>query len=320
MVFKIAYGAGHYLHEAGKRLPAELDAAQTREWTLNDRVARHFAAAAAEYEGVELLRTDDPTGQTEVNLQPRCDKANKFNANLALSIHHNAGANLTNAGGIEAYSYYNSTKGAEYRNAIYDACIAAGGLKGNRAAPKRQAGFHVLKYTYMPCVLMEYGFMDSKTDYSVILDDAYSKLVAYATMEGIAKVAGLKKKKQPVQQPTQKPTQQTTESRKTVEEIAREVIKGKWGIGTERQKKLQAAGYDYVSVQATVNAMLTGKQPAQQTEQKPVQQPAETTKSIDAIAREVIAGKWGNGSTRKKKLQDAGYDYNAVQKRVNELL
>lgn len=308
MAFKIAYGAGHYLHEAGKRLPAELDAAQTREWTLNDRVARHFAAAAAQYEGVELLRTDDPTGQTEVNLQPRCDKANKFNANLALSIHHNAGANLTNAGGIEAYSYHNSTKGAEYRNAIYDACIAAGGLKGNRAAPKRTAGFHVLKYTHMPCVLMEYGFMDSKTDYSVILDDAYSKLVAYATMEGIAKVAGLKKKKQSVQQPT--------EARKTVEEIAREVIAGKWGIGKERQQKLHAAGYDYVYVQATVNAMLTGKQPAQ----KPVQQPAATTKSIDAVAREVIAGKWGNGSTRKKKLQAAGYDYNAVQKRVNELL
>jgi hypothetical protein len=31
-------------------------------------------------------------------------------------------------------------------------------------------------------------------------------------------------------------------------------------------------------------------------------------------------GKWGNGATRKKKLTAAGYDYNAVQKRVNELL
>jgi N-acetylmuramoyl-L-alanine amidase len=324
MAFKIAYGAGHYLHEAGKRLPAELDATQTREWTLNDRVARHFAAAAAEYEGVELLRTDDPTGQTEVNLQPRCDKANRFNADFALSIHHNAGANLTKAGGIEAYSYYGSTKGAEYRNAIYDACIAAGGLKGNRAAPRRQAGFHVLKYTHMPCVLMEYGFMDSKTDYSVILDDAYSKLVAYATMEGIAKVAGLKKKKQPVQQQTQqhaqKPAQQPVATAKTATEIAREVIAGKWGNGADRKRKLQAAGYDYNAVQAAVNALLTGKQPAQKPVQQPAQKPAATTKSIDAVAREVIAGKWGNGSTRKKKLQAAGYDYNAVQKRVNELL
>ena len=43
-------------------------------------------------------------------------------------------------------------------------------------------------------------------------------------------------------------------------------------------------------------------------------------KSIDAIAKEVIQGKWGNGDTRKKKLEAAGYDYDAVQKRVNQLL
>lgn len=43
-------------------------------------------------------------------------------------------------------------------------------------------------------------------------------------------------------------------------------------------------------------------------------------KSVDELAREVINGKWGNGSARKKKLTAAGYDYNAVQKRVNELM
>lgn len=43
-------------------------------------------------------------------------------------------------------------------------------------------------------------------------------------------------------------------------------------------------------------------------------------KSIEAVAREVISGKWGNGDTRKSKLEAAGYDYSAVQKKVNELL
>ena len=43
-------------------------------------------------------------------------------------------------------------------------------------------------------------------------------------------------------------------------------------------------------------------------------------KSVDAIAKEVIQGKWGNGADRKKRLTKAGYDYNAVQKRVNEIL
>ena len=44
------------------------------------------------------------------------------------------------------------------------------------------------------------------------------------------------------------------------------------------------------------------------------------TKSIEAIAKEVIAGKWGNGATRKQKLTAAGYDYKAVQSIVNKLL
>lgn len=45
-----------------------------------------------------------------------------------------------------------------------------------------------------------------------------------------------------------------------------------------------------------------------------------TKKTVDAIAREVICGDWGNGDERKQKLTTAGYDYSAVQKRVNEML
>jgi hypothetical protein len=43
-------------------------------------------------------------------------------------------------------------------------------------------------------------------------------------------------------------------------------------------------------------------------------------KSLETIAKEVLAGKWGNGDVRKNKLKAAGYDYKAVQKKVNELL
>lgn len=43
------------------------------------------------------------------------------------------------------------------------------------------------------------------------------------------------------------------------------------------------------------------------------------TKTIDELAREVIDGKWGNGDARKKALTEAGYDYSAVQARVNVL-
>lgn len=43
-------------------------------------------------------------------------------------------------------------------------------------------------------------------------------------------------------------------------------------------------------------------------------------KDIDTVAREVIAGKWGNGDDRKNRLAAAGYDPNTVQDRVNEIL
>ena len=44
------------------------------------------------------------------------------------------------------------------------------------------------------------------------------------------------------------------------------------------------------------------------------------TKSVDELAKEVIAGKWGNGQDRKNRLTAAGYSYSAVQSRVNEML
>lgn len=45
-----------------------------------------------------------------------------------------------------------------------------------------------------------------------------------------------------------------------------------------------------------------------------------TKKTIDEIAIEVKRGDWGNGDERKKQLTEAGYDYNSVQKRVEELM
>ena len=43
-------------------------------------------------------------------------------------------------------------------------------------------------------------------------------------------------------------------------------------------------------------------------------------KSNEEIAREVIAGKWGNGYERKTRLKKAGYDYTAIQSIVNRLM
>lgn len=98
----------------------------------------------------------------------------------------------------------------------------------------------------------------------------------------------------------------TTTPTKSIIEVAKEVLAGKWGNGDNRKKKLEAAGYNYSQVQAKVNELAKGS--------------TSSKKSVTQIAKEVIAGKWGNGTDRKNKLTAAGYDYTAVQREVNRLL
>ena len=98
-----------------------------------------------------------------------------------------------------------------------------------------------------------------------------------------------------------KKTATSSSPQKNVEELAKEVIAGKWGNGNERREKLRANGYDYDAVQDRVNQILSKN-------------------TIDKIAKDVIRGDWGIGEERKKRLTEAGYDYNKVQKRVNELI
>lgn len=93
---------------------------------------------------------------------------------------------------------------------------------------------------------------------------------------------------------------------KTLDEIAREVIKGVYGNGSDRSKALQALGYDPDKVQERVNTIL--------------KENATPSKSISQVAKEVIAGKYGNGSDRRAKLAAEGFDPDAVQAEVNRQL
>ena len=93
--------------------------------------------------------------------------------------------------------------------------------------------------------------------------------------------------------------------KKSIDEIAQEVIDGKWGNGDTRKSKLEKAGYDYDKVQSRVNEILSSKN---------------KKKSVTEVAKDVIAGEYGNGDARKKKLEAEGYDYDQVQAKVNQLL
>ena len=197
-MLKIAYCAGHYLETPGKRIPGTLDENETREWVLNDRVADHFAKAAARYEGVALLRTDDATGKTFVDIPERVSKANSWGADLYIDIHHNAAGRIFDGGGVEIFCYPGSAEGRKYRDAMYASVIAAGGIQGNRSNPLQEKNFDSLRLSHMPSVLIECGYMDSTADAPVILTDAYAQKVAYGMMDAIAKLHGLAQKPESV--------------------------------------------------------------------------------------------------------------------------
>ena len=194
-MFKIALDAGHGLNTAGKRCDKKLDPNQTREWVLNDRIVRKIITKLQAYDGYELIRVDDPTGQKDISLSKRAKTANNFKADLYLSIHHNAGANRRKSGGIVVYVWKKADKVLlEYQKMFYDALIAETNLKGNRATPKAKANFTVLTKTKMQAVLVENGFMDSKTDVPVILTDAFAEQCATAYVNVLTKIGGLTKK------------------------------------------------------------------------------------------------------------------------------
>ncbi len=94
-----------------------------------------------------------------------------------------------------------------------------------------------------------------------------------------------------------------------LDSVANEVIQGLWGNGQERFDNLTNAGYNAQAVQDRVNAILNDETTSDS-----------ANSDLDSVAQEVLQGLWGNGQERFDSLTNAGYDAQAVQDRVNELL
>lgn len=89
--------------------------------------------------------------------------------------------------------------------------------------------------------------------------------------------------------------------------LIKDVINGKYGNGNARKTALEKMGYNYTDVQNRVNLYISSSTHTKK---------AVTTKVI----KDVINGKYGNGSARKTALENAGYNYNEVQEKVNQYL
>ena len=101
-----------------------------------------------------------------------------------------------------------------------------------------------------------------------------------------------------------------TPAKKSNEEIAKEVIAGKWGVQPERQKKLEAAGYSYETIRALVNAK-EGK-----SAQSKSYYPRYTGSSVSIVDALIAVGADGSKENRKKIATTNGissYEGNASQ-------
>lgn len=240
----IGIDAGHGINTPGKRCSRTFDKNETREWTLNSRVANYIQNYLKEY-GVSTIRLDDTTGKTDISLANRCRTANNKKCDLVVSIHHNAGG----GNGLETYVWNGKSlpnKTVQIATAIHNACINATGQK-NRGL--KRANFAMVRDTYMDAVLIEGGFMDNAEDTPRILSNNFAQKYARGVVNGIVKYYGLKGgNTAPI---PQKPVNNTP----SIDELARRVINGEYGTGEARKRAL---GSKYAEVQARVNQILKG--------------------------------------------------------------
>lgn len=271
-----------------------------QEFKLGRAIGKCIGEELSKYDcHVDVINYD-----ADKNLSERIKYVNSKKYDLNMEIHLNAGGGT----GPEVYYKNGNKQGKALAAAISKSIATTFGLKNRGAKIKVVNGkdyFGCVREIKCQSFLVETVFIDTKGDRDKVIYASGQQQCAKAIATAVANYYGLKLKNKPTPTPAPTPS-----NKKSNTEIAKEVIAGKWGNGAERKQKLEAAGYDYAAVQKEVERLLK--------EEKEPTKPAK--KSVDEVAREVIAGKWGNGVTRVRLLTKAGYNYYTVQKKVNELL
>jgi N-acetylmuramoyl-L-alanine amidase len=291
---KVFLGIGHGGSDPGAAANGlkEKDLNLSIGLACRDELTRH---------GVNVLmsRTKDENDPATEEIK----ECNTFNPDLAIDIHNNAGG----GNGAEAYYHYKGGVSKTLADNVLAEIVKIGQNSRGAKVKTNSAGrdwFAFIRETKPPAILVECAFVDNKADLAIVDTEAERKTMGVAIAKGILKTLGIAAKEPDAGEP-EVPTTPAKPALKPIDDVAREVVAGKWGNGTERKNRLTAAGYNYSEVQAKVNALVSGS-------------PAK--KSVSEIAKEVIQGKWGNGAERRKKLESAGYNYAEVQAKVNAML
>lgn len=214
MSYLIALDDGHGLAPTptpGKRTPPipQLGGRVVYENEFNREVVKYLNEELKRcgFRTILVAPTDEDTP-----LKTRVGIANANDADLYVSCHYNA---ATKDGkpvgeGLETWHYTGSVKGKRAAELIHKHLMNCGIPRRNRGV-KNTTSFYVLKYTKMPAVLIEYGFMTDPDHSEAIemLDPKVQKTFAVATAKGICEYFGVKYV--PEQNTVQAPTSTTYE-------------------------------------------------------------------------------------------------------------
>lgn len=173
---KICLDAGH----GGKDSGAYNSNLKLRESDINLRVVLKLADLLKK-NGYEVILTRDR--DIDVTLGMRCSIANQKKADLFISIHCNSATNKA-ARGTETYYYATSKNGNALARLVQQELIEATKFQ-NRGI--KTAGYYVLKYTKMPAILIELGFISNDEEAKILASPQYQDKAIQAIFEAIQK-------------------------------------------------------------------------------------------------------------------------------------
>ncbi len=236
-----------------------------------------------------------------ISMQQKCSESNAFGAELHVPIHTNAfnGSVM----GTRMFCYAAAGKGMAACKAIFArvAPLSPGTSENIQVNPK----LYEVRVPAAPTAYLECEFHDTVEGARWLVENTTA--IGEAVAHGICDYFGV----------TFKASEQPTPA-KSVDEVAREVIRGEWGNGSDRRQRLEAAGYDYDIVQDRVNAILTSDEPEQPAPAEPVEpapepeQPAPEPEqpATDKLYR-VQVGAFAvreNAEKMVQRLKAAGFD------------
>ena len=182
--FTVTIDSGHGHNTPGKRAVDD----SFREWDINDRVA-DYLQPMLESKGITVYRVDDVTGETDVSLNARLQRAINYNSDLHVSIHQNAtGDGWTDATGTETYySVLGSQKSQDLARQVANKMAEYIGTKNRGNKDASQSLFITREFTRagIDTNLYEGLFMSNQQDVEQMKTEEYANSYAKAIAESI---------------------------------------------------------------------------------------------------------------------------------------